>query len=133
MDTALEQKVQKLTDIFSSYHEVQVAYLFGSQARGGAGPMSDYDFAVQFDPACKPDFFKLKLDIMGDLSDVLKTDAVDLVVLNTLDKPELAFGIIHDGKILFERGAGRVAIEPRIMSDYFDFRTALLRFGLTRA
>lgn len=125
--------LKRISEIFSANQDVVVAYLFGSRARDDAGPMSDYDFAVQFDPATKNDFWKMKLDLMGDLCDALKTDAVDLVVLNTLDKPELGYAIIYDSKIIFERGLGRVSVEPKMFREYVDFHQALLRYGLTKA
>lgn len=125
--------MKRMGDIFASYPKVVVAYLFGSRARGDDGPLSDYDFAVQFADGLQTDFFDLKLEIMAVLSDELKTDRVDLVVLNGLDKPELKFAIVYEGKLLFERGHGTLAVEPSALREYVDFRALLLRHGLTHA
>ncbi|PIR60154.1 MAG: hypothetical protein COU68_03005 [Candidatus Pacebacteria bacterium CG10_big_fil_rev_8_21_14_0_10_45_6] len=127
-----EQKKQ-VVGLCEADKSIGLLYLFGSRARGDVGPMSDYDFAVQFEGLAEKEHFDKKLDMMGKLSHILKTDAVDLVVLNTLDKPELKFGIVYDGQIVFERGAGRLSVEPAALREYFDFRSALLRFNLTRA
>lgn len=35
-----------IENYFASLHEVELAYLFGSQARGQAGPLSDVDVAI---------------------------------------------------------------------------------------
>jgi predicted nucleotidyltransferase len=45
----LAQVQQALDQAFES-HGVVLAYLYGSQARGDAGPLSDVDVAVLFGP-----------------------------------------------------------------------------------
>jgi len=45
----LKQYQQALDEAFE-HHEIVLAYLYGSQARGDAGPLSDVDVAVQFAP-----------------------------------------------------------------------------------
>ena len=42
-----EEQRKSVRDILERHPEILVAYLFGSRARGTAGPMSDYDFALQ--------------------------------------------------------------------------------------
>lgn len=39
--------------LFENYPEIKLVYLFGSQAEGKTGPMSDYDFAIYFDEKTK--------------------------------------------------------------------------------
>ncbi len=59
-----------------------VAYLFGSQARGQARPVSNVDIAVYLNEGLKKgERFDLKLRLIGDLSVILQTDGVDLVLL----------------------------------------------------
>ena len=66
-----------------TYPQVQVAYLFGSQARGQAGPLSDVDVAVLLDSSLtQPEMLDLQLRLMADLADALDRDDVDVVVLN---------------------------------------------------
>ena len=45
----LEPYQQALSEAFER-HGVVLAYLYGSQARGDAGPLSDVDVAVLFSP-----------------------------------------------------------------------------------
>jgi len=45
----LEPYQQGLDEVFER-HGVMLAYLYGSQARGDAGPLSDVDVAVLFIP-----------------------------------------------------------------------------------
>ncbi|MFA6006440.1 MAG: nucleotidyltransferase domain-containing protein [Candidatus Paceibacterota bacterium] len=129
MDTATKRKI---TEVFSACPQVVVAYFFGSRARGDAGPMSDYDFAVQFDKLSSLERSDLKLKLLADLSYILKVDAVDLVILNDAISPELKYAAIAEGEIIFEREPFRVLTEPKILNEYFDFRKILLRHGLTK-
>jgi len=82
-------------------HPVQAAILFGSHARGETHTRSDLDIAVAFettrpsDPAYNEVFFGLS----ADLSDLLESDGVDLVDLQTVS-PELAEVIFDQGVLL---------------------------------
>ncbi len=42
----LEEKAERLHEIFRSYPYIASAYVFGSQLRGRVTPMSDLDIAV---------------------------------------------------------------------------------------
>lgn len=55
----------ELEQVFASDGHVLVAYLFGSQARGQAGPLSDVDIAVLFDDALPAEqSFEQRLNLM---------------------------------------------------------------------
>lgn len=126
-----EEQKKQIIKLCQDDKDIGLLYLFGSQARENVGPMSDYDFAVYF---CEKnlDIYK-KIDLMRKLSDILRTDAIDVVVLNEMVPPELKYAVIVEGRLLFEREPYRVIVEPRILSEYFDFHEGLLRFGLTKA
>ncbi|HAS84752.1 MAG TPA: nucleotidyltransferase [Candidatus Yonathbacteria bacterium] len=119
MNKELEAKAKA---VLEAREEVKLAYFFGSQARSDAGPLSDYDFAVYFGGVSKAEAFNLKLAILNELSRALGTDAVDLVVLDNIDAPELGYQIVSEGRILVDREPYKVIIEPRLMSAYFDFK-----------
>lgn len=127
------ESIKNLIPIFEKYPDVKLVYLFGSRATGNIGPLSDYDFAVYLDEKDKKKRFDLRLSLMGEVSIKLKTDDVDLVVLNDVDAPELKYNIIKDGILLLEKEPFRVVVEPRILNEYFDFHDLLLRYKLTRA
>ena len=101
---------------------MKLAYLFGSQARGDTGPLSDYDFAVYFGGVSTTEAFNLKLSLLNELARSLGTDAVDLVILDNIDAPELGYQIVSEGKLLVDREPYKVIVEPRLMSAYFDFK-----------
>jgi len=109
-----------------------LVYLFGSQATGKAGPLSDYDFAIYLDEKDKKKIFDIKLELLASISRALQTDKVDIVVLNTVDAPELKYNIIKEGKAIFERDSFKLLVEPRIMNEYFDFKMSLQRHNLTK-
>jgi len=123
----------QLQPVLQQYPEIKLAYFFGSKARGEDGPMSDYDFAVYLDSVDKRRMSEIQLELIGKISLVLKTNHIDVVILNTAQKPELKYNIIQEGKIIFEQEPFRVLVEPRILHEYFDFRSFLLRHHLTHS
>ena len=59
--------------------DVAFAYLFGSMAGDDPTPLSDVDIAVYLTGGR---FSEKRLEILGDLNDILSTDKLDLVILN---------------------------------------------------
>lgn len=128
-----EAKFEALKNIFKSYPEIKLAYLFGSRAVGKEGPLSDYDFAVYFDLNDKIRMSDIRFKLLDQLSRELKTDKVDLVILNMTESPELKYNIIKDGRIIYEVEPFKLLFEPRVLNEYFDFKMMLERHGLTHA
>lgn len=129
----IKEQLKKLNSIFKENPEVKLVYVFGSQTTGCHGPLSDYDFAVYLDLRDKKKIFALKFLLMDKISRALKTDKVDVVILNITESPELKFNIIKEGELIYEQEPFRVLIEPKIMMEYFDFKSMLLRYNLTKA
>ena len=126
-------QIDNLKSFFQSNSQIKLVYLFGSQVNGTAGPLSDYDFAFYIDEKDKKKLFDLKLDLIGKLTQILKSDKIDVVILNIVESPELKYNIIKDGKLIFERTPYRILVEPQILNNYFDFHSLLLRHNLTKA
>jgi hypothetical protein len=105
------------------------AMLIGSQARGEAGPLSDIDVAVWHEPDLDRDQrWDLQMDLIGAAGEALKTNEVDLVMLNEAP-PLFQHRAIRDAVRLVERDhAQRVRFETRALLEYFD--TAPLRSAL---
>lgn len=123
--------IDKLKPLFKSFSVVKSVYFFGSRVTGKAVKNSDYDFAVLFDDATsKEDRFDLKLKLMAKLSKALKTDAVDLVVLNDLPSLFFRYIIIKEGKLIYQKNDLETAeFESRTLGLYFDFRPFLEEYN----
>jgi len=128
-----DKVVKAILAAVKKYPAVKLAYLFGSRAAGNHGTTSDYDIAIYADGLDKKKRFDLKLKLIADLSRLLKTDAIDLVMLNDAQSPELKYNIIRNGILVCDREPFRVILEPRILNEYFDFRQSLLKYNLTSA
>lgn len=126
---------QHLNDIFKSFPEIKLVYFFGSKAAGDDGVLSDYDFAFYLD-IDKKDWkktYEIKVSLLDKISRYLKTDKVDVVIINSTQSPELKYNIIKNGKLIYEEEPFKVLIEPKILTEYFDFHESLVRNNLTKA
>ena len=125
--------IHLLKEVFAKFPEVKLIYFFGSQADGSAGPLSDYDFAVYLEPFDKKKLLEIKGGLLTGIAKILKTDNLDLVILNLAKSPELKYSIISKGKLIYEKKPLKIMVEPKILSEYFDFKLGLGRYGLTAA
>jgi len=116
---ALEEKIKEL---LGRERQVELAYLFGSAARGETGKLSDIDVAVYLDESLSSgERFKLQLRLMGELASVLRTNKVDLVLMNDAP-PALNYEIIRFKPIYVKDMPKKVRVEHAIMSKYLDRR-----------
>ncbi len=94
---------------------VRLAVLFGSAARGEAGPGSDLDVGVLFDPG-RESAAALEVALAratGRRVDVVRLDAAP---------PLLRFEIARDGRVLLERAPHAwVDFRARAMTDWWDW------------
>lgn len=127
----MEKHLPDLNKLFSQYQEIKLVYLFGSQAKNQGGPLSDFDFALYFDE--KATLLKKKdivLDLNFRLSSILKTNNIDIVILNDSLSPLLKFNIINDGKLFYEKTPYKLLVEPQIFDQYFDFKVFQKTYNL---
>jgi len=127
-----EEQLKRLNNIFGKYPDLKLVYLFGSQASEKVGPLSDYDFAFYIKEDRKKAYYT-SFKIEGEISKVLSTDKIDMVIINHTDSPELKYSIIKNGKMLYEVEPYRLLVEPKILNEYFDFRYLLRKYQLTGA
>jgi predicted nucleotidyltransferase len=133
MEATNKDEVVKLNSVFELYPKIGLVYFFGSKAKRKGGPLSDYDFAVYLEEKDKSRIFDIKLDLQNKISRLLKTDKIDIVILNLTESPELKYNIIKEGNLIFQKEPYKLLVEPRILIEYFDFHDLLLRHNLTRA
>ncbi|MBF7083418.1 nucleotidyltransferase domain-containing protein [Desulfallas sp. Bu1-1] len=106
-------------------NDIVTVYLFGSHARGNNRCTSDIDLAVLLDQNISPGkYFEKKLHLLAQATETLKTDEVDLVILNEAPV-SLAYQIIRDGRVLYQKKGAkgqRVAFQTLTCDRYFDFQ-----------
>lgn len=116
---------RRLSSYFSKYEEVDVAYLFGSVARGDFTEESDLDFAVLLSRGFSDPYDLVRL--ISDLAEALgvNDEKINLVVLNDASL-ELAYKVVSEGVILYERDVEkRVDFEVKTLKFYLDFKPVL--------
>lgn len=97
----MEEELQRLKDYFEKIPSVILAFLFGSRAGRSNRKSSDWDVGIYFKPE---EWLELERDtefpeewkIWSDLIDILKTDNVDLVILNRASPP-LVYDVLRKG------------------------------------
>ena len=116
----LNQFQRALDEVFESYG-VALAYLYGSQARGDAGPLSDVDVDVLFrHDVPESDRFNRVLHLIGELGSVFHRDDVSVVDLAEAS-PLLRYRVYDDGRVLHcADDAVRVRFETTALRDYVD-------------
>lgn len=106
-------------EYLNKHPKVVFAYLFGGLARGRVSPLSDVDIAIYLTD--EVDTTREKLEIVGKLNDLLKTDEVDLVMVNTAPLPLAARIIRHKTILVDKMPFVRHKFESLIIRKYFDF------------
>lgn len=116
----IENYLPQLKTVFEE-HGVVLAYLYGSQARGDAGPLSDVDIAVLFPRGiASRERFDRVLRLMSDLASVLKRDDVNVLDLDE-GTPLLNNNVRVSGRVIFcadERA--RADFMLRALQQYVD-------------
>lgn len=117
--------LKQLVCLAGANEQVQVLWLYGSRAKGTAGPASDWDLAVAFDPVkqsgplgtalenrLRPELLALEWQrVLG-----LAEGELSVVDINQAPIP-LAFAVVAANRPLYSRDEGRrLQEEARIMS-----------------
>jgi predicted nucleotidyltransferase len=117
---AREDVEAALRSITQAEPDVLAAYLFGSTARGNAGPLSDIDVAVLLGDAARRE------DVRGRLTDALsrrlRFSRVDVIDLERAPVP-LRYQVLRDGRRILCRDRGRVQrLTAATVLEYLDFK-----------
>ncbi|HEX3046826.1 MAG TPA: nucleotidyltransferase domain-containing protein [Bacillota bacterium] len=122
--TWVRQEIDNLKPLFEGYGKQIIAvYLFGSLAAGTETPLSDVDIAVLFDRDVDQRTIKyLEGDLFLKLSKQLRTDEIDLVVLNTAP-PSIRYGVLRERRLLYYTDKSQVVdFEDQTILGYLDFK-----------
>jgi predicted nucleotidyltransferase len=122
---------EALRETVARFPAVLVAYYFGSGAVGRSGPLSDLDIAILLASSATG---QTSGEIEDALCRALRTDRIDLIVLNRAPPP-LAYRVVRDGRRIFCRNpAACEAFESHTVMRYLDFKPVRDRaFHVARA
>jgi predicted nucleotidyltransferase len=94
-------------------------YLYGSTARGDAGPASDVDLGVLFESEPQPTLDAPQFDLEARLERLLGR-RVQVVALNRASS-DLVHRVLRDGRLVLDRDrASRIRFEVRSRNEFFD-------------
>jgi predicted nucleotidyltransferase len=120
--TSIEPLGSKLDAIFRRHPAVAAAYLFGSVARGEAGPDSDLDVGVVYDKPYPNDRDRIATQLALEIGRAVGMDAVDVVDLEA-QGPLFCQRVLLEGSRLYEGNAGRrIDFESDAIVRALDFR-----------
>lgn len=112
-------RIPEVKAYLEAHPRVLFAYLFGGLAKGKLSPLSDVDIAVYLSEGVN--IPQEKLEILGKLMDILGTDEIDLVILNTASLP-LRARIIEKKRVITDKDPFlRHKFESLTLREYFDF------------
>lgn len=121
----MTELIQTIHGVLARYPQIELAFLFGSLAKGKARPDSDIDLAVQAD---KPLDVTTKMAIIGDLAAAFGRP-VDLVDLRRVGEPLLG-QILQGQRVLGSTTShGRLlAKHLRDVADFLPYRDRILKY-----
>jgi hypothetical protein len=121
-----DDTLSRVKTVLEGHGGVVAAYVFGSFARGTAGPSSDVDIAVLYEKAPPSVLGSPPMRLEGVLERELRRP-VQVVCLNSAP-PDLAIRVLRDGRLLLERDrAARIRHEVRLRNEYWDLEPVLRR------
>ncbi len=113
----IHSRIGHLAGFLSDNPNVIFAYFFGGLAKEKSNPLSDVDIAVYVKDTKKLDYLELFSEITG----ILGTDEVDLVILNDAST-SLAGRILQSKKVLIDKQPFlRHEYESLTLRKFFDF------------
>lgn len=129
MGDKITGRLEELRKCFSRDKNIMMAYLFGSHAEGKETKISDLDIGVFLSPEMgREEIFKKHLFLIGEVSKIMKTDRVDVVIMNE-SSASLNFEIIKHNAPIYVRSKGfKNSFEESVIRSYLDRRFYEKRF-----
>jgi len=121
----IDSIIKTLQGYFRNRGEIEVAYIFGSVALNESNSLSDIDLAVilneeKINAGLYP--YGHKAHLLSDLMQLLKTNRVDLVILNDAP-PLLKHRVLYFGKLICANDeARRIRFQVDTINEYNDFK-----------
>jgi predicted nucleotidyltransferase len=115
--------IADITHLVSQDHEIELLWIYGSQADGSATPESDYDLAIAF---TSPQGNTLESRLRSEVKALewadqlnLKSSQVSVVDINLAPLP-LAMNIINNGVLLHQGSGLRLAREENRITSMWE-------------
>ncbi len=129
MGNIKEKTINEIESILKEYcqnhSEIEVAYIFGSVAQGRTSALSDIDIAIITDlQQIKEETYRYgyKAEILTDLIKLLKTNDVDLVILNEVSTL-LKHRVLYFGRLIYSKNERkRIAFQTDTINKYNDYK-----------
>jgi uncharacterized protein len=122
---SFESVKKTLADYFERHPEIEVAYIFGSVAQRKSSELSDIDLAILVDRQQVNETayrYGYKAEIITDLIRLLKTNKVDLVILNEANTL-LKHRVLYNGKLIHSKNESkRIQFQTSTIDKYVDFK-----------
>ncbi len=117
----LEPLLPLLKSNLQKEEDILFGYIFGSYGKGKVTPLSDIDIAIYInEKKIKKDIFERKLELIDIITTTLKTDEIDLVILNEAPLT-LIHQVLKTKMILFSKDEHiRIKFESKSQMLYFD-------------
>ena len=117
---AVEKRLPSLVEAISKREDIMAIYLFGSRAANTADDLSDIDIALLL--TVNEISMEKELDLIGEITSILVTDEVSLVILNKAPLV-IKYGVLKESKVLYSADdRARLAFEENVRKQYFDFK-----------
>lgn len=117
----LKEFQNTLNPIFQK-HDISIAFIFGSYAKGQARNDSDIDIGVVFEKKYSPAvFFQKEIALSANISEILHIDTVDLINLKTVVSPVLKHNVVFEGKLLFAKDEKKLfQLQKEVLQEFED-------------
>lgn len=124
---AVESQLRQFLAANAGREGIAAAYLFGSVARGTAGPASDVDVGILYSEEPPRTLKGLGFDLEWELEKLLKLP-IQVVVLNRAPV-DLVIRVLRDGRLLVDRDRSkRVQFEVKSRNEFWDLEPILRRY-----
>jgi len=130
IDYGLDFDALKL--ICSGFAEIKLGYLFGSRVSGRINENSDFDFAFYLDCRDSAKRLDIRLSLINLISRLLKTDKIDVIIINDTMSSVLKYNIVSKGILFYVIEPFKVEIVPKILNEYFDYEISLRQSGFLK-
>ena len=112
-------RIEYAASYLETRNDVLFAYLFGGLSKGKPKPLSDVDIAVYL--AENTERIQAKSEIVEKLVDILRTDEIDVIILNQSSLP-LCMNVLKHNRLLVDKKPYiRHVYQSLIIRKYCDF------------